>query len=407
MQIMLTTNIAIRKNKKFTTATLGCFLRLPLTSHNLAFASLLARLQMNTCLAYPTIARQQKVLAQLYDLQFEVMPQVFGDQIILTYYANFIEPIEVLDPDYNYEQIIQTLGRIIKFPAYTPELFEYAKRQLEDEYRELMEQPSNYALDRFFKLWYQDTPDYADNFMGPIDEIKHATPPDMRKFIENLRGFPMAIVGMGRDNNLMTKLAKLEFHGAGVIKGFQVNDLVIPAKRSLIDQADEQGNIQAQLMLGFAFKDQVTYQDQIAGNLLEQYLAGDQSSKLFTQIREELGAAYDVTATSFNNNSLFLINAGVDPQKVTAAKRIVLNEMSKIVAGEIDDVLFRKAKKALQRNNRIGLDNQNWQIGQALRCELLPDYINFDREEAIKKVNPRQMINFAQNLFFNESYILK
>ena len=75
-QTMLTTNIEIRKNKKFTTAVVGCFLRLPLTSHNLAFSSLLARLQMNTSLAYPTIATQQQKLAQLYDLQFDVLPQL-------------------------------------------------------------------------------------------------------------------------------------------------------------------------------------------------------------------------------------------------------------------------------------------------------------------------------------------
>ena len=103
---MLTTNIEIRKNKKFTTAVVGCFLRLPLTSHNLAFSSLLARLQMNTSLAYPTIATQQQKLAQLYDLQFDVLPQLFGKEIILTYYANFVEPAEILDPDYTYDEII-------------------------------------------------------------------------------------------------------------------------------------------------------------------------------------------------------------------------------------------------------------------------------------------------------------
>ena len=40
-------NIAIEKNEKFTTANLGCFLRLPLTRHNIDFASLLCRMQMD------------------------------------------------------------------------------------------------------------------------------------------------------------------------------------------------------------------------------------------------------------------------------------------------------------------------------------------------------------------------
>ena len=82
IQTMLTTNIAIRKNKKFTTAAIGCFLRLPLTKHNLAYASLLARIQMNSSLSYPSLALQQKRLAELYDLQLEIMPQVFGKEIL-------------------------------------------------------------------------------------------------------------------------------------------------------------------------------------------------------------------------------------------------------------------------------------------------------------------------------------
>lgn len=404
---MLTTNITIRKNKKFTTAGIGCFLRLPLTNHNLAFASLLSRLQMNTSLSYPTIAAQQRKLAQLYDLQLDIMPQLFGNQIILMYYANFVEPIEVLDPDYTYEEIIQTISQIIRFPAYDNNLFDYAKRQLEDEYREIMVQPSNYALDRFFKLWYEDQPEYAENFMGPIDEIKNTTIVEMRDFIENLRDIPMAVIGMGRDNQLRTKILRNIFKGAGIIKKFQVSDLVIPAKRKLIEKVDEQDNIQAQLLMGFGFKQRISYQEQVVGLLLEQYLAGDQSSKLFSQIREELGAAYDVQASDFANNSLFLINAGIDPQKVEPAKRIILNEMQKLMDGNIDEELFRKSKKAVYRNTRIGLDNQNWQLGQALRAELLPDYLDFDREAAIKKATPHQLINFVQNLFFNESYILK
>ncbi|AEG40684.1 insulinase family protein [Lactobacillus kefiranofaciens] len=404
---MLTTNIAIRKNKKFTTGTIGYFVRFPLTSHNLAFASLLARMQMNLSLSYPSIASQQRALSQLYDLQFEVMPQLFGKEIILTYYANFVEPIEILDPDYTYEKIIGTLGRIIRFPNNQPAALNLAQRQLKDDYRELMGQPFNYALDRFFKFWYQDQPDYAENFMGPIAEIKSADHKQMEDFISSLRQQPVAILGMGRDNTLLTKLAQKEFRGAGVIGQFQVDDMTIPAKRSLIDQVDQQGNIQAQVMLGFEFKDRTTYQDQIAGTLLEQYLAGDESSKLFSQIRAELGAAYDVSASSFANNSLFLINTGIDPQKVGLVKQIILNEMGKIANGDVDEVIFKKAKKAVQRNHWIGSDSQNWQLGQALRAELLPEYVNFDREDAIKKSTPHQMVNFARNLFFNESYILK
>lgn len=404
---MLMTNVTIRKNRKFTTAALGCFLRLPLTRHNLAFASLLARMQINFSLLFPNISLQQKKLAELYDLQLEIIPQLFGKEIILSYYANFIEPVEVLDPDYNYQNIIKTVGDIITKPYCTPEGLNFAQRQLEVEYQELMQQPSNYAIERFFKLWYRDQPDYADNFMGPIAEIKSATVQEMQQYIASLREVPMAVVGMARDNKLVGKLAKSCFNSAGILKDFQIDNLTIPAVKNYLEKVDQQDNVQAQLLMGYGFAHQITYQDQITGLLLSQYLAGDQSSKLFSQIREELGAAYDVGASCFANNSLFLVNAGLDPSQVAAAKQIILDEVNRIAQGEIDAALFKKAKKALQRNNKIGLDNQNWQLAQALRGELLPGYLDFDREAAIKTTTPQKMIRFAQNLFLNESYVLK
>ena len=75
--------------------------------------------------------------------------------------------------------------------------------------------------------------------------------------------------------------------------------------------------------------------------------------------------------------------------------------------GEIDEALFKKSKKSLERNTKIGLDGQNWQLGQALRSVLFPEYTNFDRAAAIKRATSHQLVDFVKNLFFNESYILK
>ena len=405
---MLTTNIEIRKNKKFTTAVLGCFLRLPLTSNNLALASLIAKLQMNASRDYPSIMEQQQKLTELYDLELDIMPQLFGKEIILSYYANFVEPSEILDPDYTYEKIIETISQIIKFPYYDHNTWlGYAQQQLREDYDELMGQPANYAIERFFRLWYRDQPEYADSFMGSIEKIENATYDDVDNFVSYMRSRPITVLGMARDNNQVTKLVNQYFRGAGIIKKFEVDDLTIPAQDNPIEKTEEQDNAQAQLLMGFGFKQNITYQGQISGLLLSQYLAGDQSSKLFSQIREELGAAYDVEASSFANNNLFLINAGLDPDKIGDAKRIVFNEMQKIADGEVDDSLFKKAKKSLERSTKIGLDGQNWQLGQALRGALFPDYVNFDRAAAIKKATPHQLVDFVKNLFFNESYVLK
>lgn len=405
--MMLTLNTTIAKNEKFSTATIGCFLRLPLTSHNLAYASLLSRLQTNASLYYPTIQAQQDVLSQAYDLQFEAMPQLFGKELILSYIANFVEPVEILDPEYTYADIVEKIALITQYPSFDPELLTLTQKQLTSNYQELMAEPTNLALDHFFKIWYKDEPEYAENFMGPIEEIKSATPDQLKAFSDNLRLMPTTVVGIAKDNKLLKDLIQQEFKQPGLMKDFKINDLTINAPLRHVDQVDSQHNYQAQLMIGYGYHHPLSYRDQVVGMVLAQYLAGDQSSKLFTEIREKLGAAYAVEANNYANNSLFLISAGLDPEKITQAKQIVSEEISQIIAGQIDAELLKRAKKSLLNMQLIGKDQPSWQLAQLLRNQLFVGYQEFDREVAIKRVSEQQIINFAQNLFFNESYVLK
>lgn len=404
---MLTINTSIQKNEKFTTASLGCFLRLPLTSHNLAYASLLAKMQMNATLYFPTINKQQEELSKMYDLQFEAVPQLFGKDIILSYVANFVEPIEILDPEYTYAKIIEDLALIIEHPTLDDQIIALSKRQLSSDYQEIMAEPANFALDRFFKIWYQNEPDYAENFMGPIDEIENATSKDLKLFVDNLKMVPATVIGLVKDPDLVDHLVKEEFKYPGLMKNFTESNLTIPAPKRDLQLSDVHNNLQAQLFMGYGYDLTLPFYGQIVGQVLGQYLAGDPSSELFTKIREEAGAAYAVEANNYANNSLFLINAGLDPNKVEEAKAIIKGEIEAIAAGEIDSDLLKKSKKALLNIQLIGKDKENWRLAQMLRGELFDGYSLFDRENAIKRVTETQLAKFAKNLFLNESYVLR
>lgn len=404
---MIPINTYIKANKKFSTANLGCFLRLPLTKHNLAFASLLAKLQMNATLYFPSIRIQQEELLKLYDLQFEVMPQLFGKEIILSYIFSYVEPDEILDPEYNYQTIIEHFAMLTLHPTFDADLVRISQKQLLAEYHELISEPSNYAIDRFFKYWYQDNPDYAENFMGPVKEITSATPGQLMKFSENLRSVPMIVAGFARDNDLVTKLLVDKFKAAGLMKKFEDSDLVIPATKMFIKKVEEQGNFQTQLLIGYGYQEKQTFQEQILGMLLAQYLAGDSSSILFTKVREEVGAAYDIEANNYANNCLFLISTGIDDEKTKLVQEIIVEEIEKIKSGDIQIELFKQAKNSLKNEQLIGADHLNWCLAQVLRENLFPDYIDFDRLDAIKKATTVQMQRFAQKLTLKESYILK
>jgi len=67
-------------------------------------------------------------------------------------------------------------------------------------------------------------------------------------------------------------------------------------------------------------------------DLLNTVLGGGMSSRLFTEIREHRGLAYDINSYTehFLNSGSFTIYAGVDPKKVEIAVAAILEEVSKI-----------------------------------------------------------------------------
>jgi predicted Zn-dependent peptidase len=67
-------------------------------------------------------------------------------------------------------------------------------------------------------------------------------------------------------------------------------------------------------------------------DLLNTVLGGGMSSRLFTEIRDNRGLAYDINSYTehFLNSGSFAIYAGVDPKKVEIAVAAILEEVSKI-----------------------------------------------------------------------------
>lgn len=404
---MLQNNLWLTENNKFQTASIGCFLRLRLTRHNLAYANLLAHLQMNASLAFPSLEKQEKALTDLYDLQLEITPQIFGRYVLLTYLLNFVEPTSILAPDYDDQRIIRVAASIMRAPLFAENLLAYSKAQIRSEYQEIMQEPANQALSNFFSLWYQNEPDYADTFIGSLTEIEKAGESGLRTFAEQLRSVPAALVGFARNKDYVEQILRANFKLAGLIKPFGVKKVSIPAPELDLTKTKKEGHLQAQLLLGYAYHGPRTFKQQLIGSLLSKYLAGSQSSLLFNKVREQIGAAYAVEANFYAHNSLFLLSAGLDPGKIAAAEQIMKRALTTVQKGQIDASLLRKTKHNLLNEYITLQDQPNWQIGQMLRVKLFPGYGKFKRLTRIKQITAKELTNFAQNLSLNESYVLQ
>jgi predicted Zn-dependent peptidase len=85
-----------------------------------------------------------------------------------------------------------------------------------------------------------------------------------------------------------------------------------------------------------------SHPQRFAIDLLNTVLGGGMSSRLFTEIREHRGLAYDISSYTdhFLNSGAFTIYAGVDPEKMETAVAAIMEELSKIrqgiTTGELD-----------------------------------------------------------------------
>ncbi|TET41244.1 MAG: insulinase family protein [Dehalococcoidia bacterium] len=113
-------------------------------------------------------------------------------------------------------------------------------------------------------------------------------------------------------------------------------------------------------------------------DLLNTVLGGGMSSRLFTEIREHRGLAYDIHSYTehFLKSGAFAIYAGVDPQKIETAVVAILEEMSQIKQGITANELTRAKELSKGRLYLRFEDSQNvalWYGGQEILTQQILD----------------------------------
>lgn len=113
-------------------------------------------------------------------------------------------------------------------------------------------------------------------------------------------------------------------------------------------------------------------------DLLNTVLGGGMSSRLFTNIREQKGLAYDIYSYTehYLQSGAFTICAGVDPQKLETAVAALLEEISQIKAGISPGELTR-AKELSKGRLHLRLEDSRsvamWYGGQEILLQRILD----------------------------------
>jgi predicted Zn-dependent peptidase len=187
----------------------------------------------------------------------------------------------------------------------------------------------------------------------------------------------LSIAGNIQHEEVMTQIKPLfdEWAAGELLTGYITNDKQTEARLRIEPKDIEQ----AHLCLAFHGFSR-SHPQRFNLDLLNTVLGGGMSSRLFMEIREHRGLAYDIHSYTehFLDSGSFGIYAGVDPQKIETAVAAILEELSKIKQGIADGELTRAKEMSKGRMHLRFEDNQNVALWYGSQEILLQQILDID-----------------------------
>lgn len=137
--------------------------------------------------------------------------------------------------------------------------------------------------------------------------------------------------------------------------------------------------------------------------LLHIILGANMSSRLFENVREKNGLAYEIgtEVRLCKDTGAFIINAGIDHKKAKEASVLVLKELTKIKEKPVPQDELKRAKEFFGVQLSLMLedtaDNMLWLGEHVITTDRIPD--KKDIIEKVESVSPRDIQRVANNAF--------
>jgi len=282
---------------------------------------------------------------------------------------------------------LDILSDMVMHPNLVSGEVEKEKTVILEEIKMYKDQPQTYVYELLDELLWPNQP-LGQAIAGTNESVNKIKREDLRKFKQQYYTAANIIVsaaGALEYKNFHKKVQSI-FSGLKSEKSnafAAAKENQYKAKLKIFHKETEQTH----LALGFhSFKREHPLKHALG--LLHVVLGANMSSRLFNEVREKRGLAYEIgTAVKrFQDTGAFIVHAGIDNQKVTEAIDVILQELEKVKSTFVTNGEFRRAKDFYLGQLTLALedtlDHMLW-IGETTAA-LDKTY---SLEEIIKEVN--------------------
>lgn len=292
----------------------------------------------------------------------------------------------------DFPEILELAGQILRSPTFPEVEVELERRIALQNIRSQQEQPFTIAFDQLRQAIYQHHP-YASSGLGWESTVTHLSRADLQQYHQTY---------FRPDNVVISLAGRLTIDAAVALVGKVFSDWQAPATPlptltlpTLTPQPCQkmtaQQTQQSIVMLGY-LAPSVHNNDYVALKLLATYLGNGLSSRLFVELREKLGLAYEVSAfyPTRVEPATFAVYIGTDPKNTAIALAKMQAEVELLCTVQLSEDALQTAKNKLLGQYALGKQT-NGQIAQIFGWyEILGLGIQFDPQfqQAVASVTP-------------------
>jgi len=249
-------------------------------------------------------------------------------------------------PARHLEIALHVLSDMVLNPLLPGEEVEKERTVILEEIKMYKDQPQIYVYDLLDELLWPQQPLGAP-VIGTMDSVSRIKKEEIRSF-KNRFYTPLNIVvsvaGKLEHENLAKKVKKI----FSCSKGKNINKFIKAEENQSYPQLKifPKDTEQTHMALGFHSLKR-NHPKRYALGMLNIVLGANMSSRLFNELREKRGLAYEIgtLAKRYQDTGVFLVHAGIDNHKVLRALELILKELKRCKEELISHGEFKRAKE--------------------------------------------------------------
>lgn len=299
----------------------------------------------------------------------------------------------------DFSEILTLAGLILRSPTFPEAQVELERRLALQDIRSQKEQPFTLAFEQMRQAMYQNHP-YSMSVLGDETTMSRITRADLVQYHQDyFRPDNIVISIAGRVTNIEALTLVEQVFGdwqvpVSTLPIINLPELQVAPQHKLKPLQTQQSIV----MLGY-LTSSVNSPDYAPLKLLSTYLGNGLSSRLFVELREKRGLAYEVSAfypTKLHPAS-FVVYMGTAPENTTIALEGLRTEVELLSSTEVSESSLQAAKNKILGQYALGKQT-NGQIAQIYGLyETLGLGIDFDQkfQNLIVSVNAQDAMTAA------------